>query len=101
MVFKKAAGAKYIREMRLPIVFIKGGRIGHRGVRFTDFKEHLTIFKENGILKINCRFLSLLGDMLFLFEKLPYPRILIDSPAYSSPVSQLRIRITPRIFKKN
>jgi hypothetical protein len=35
-----------------------------------------------------------------MFEKLPHPRILIDSPVYSSPGSQLRIRRTLRIFKK-
>jgi hypothetical protein len=35
-----------------------------------------------------------------MFEKLPHPRILIDSPVNSSPWSQLRIRITPRIFEE-
>jgi hypothetical protein len=41
-----------------------------------------------------------LEDLGFLFEKMPNPRNLIDSPMYSSLRSQLRIRRNPRIFEK-
>jgi hypothetical protein len=39
-----------------------------------------------------------IGTCNLCSKKLPYFRIQIDSPVYSSPRSQLQIRITPRIF---
>jgi hypothetical protein len=44
-------------ESRLPGVFITGESFWTPGSRFTDFKEHITIFKGTIIQKIDCRLL--------------------------------------------
>ncbi len=60
-----------------------------------------TIFKEDVILKFPVGCCNYLGTCDLCLKILAHPRILIDSPVYSTPGSQLRIRITPRIFEKN
>jgi hypothetical protein len=57
-------------ELRLAGVFTKGESFWTPGSHFTDFKEHITIFKGSVILKIDCRLLKLLGDMRFMFAKI-------------------------------
>jgi hypothetical protein len=44
-------------DSRLPGVFVTGESFWTPGNRFTDFKEHTTIFKGTIILKIDCRLL--------------------------------------------
>jgi hypothetical protein len=117
---KKPAGAKYTKESRLPWhyytgesslpglfvtrkfscypvlmlvpntprrwlhgVFTTGVSFWTQGSRFTDW----------------CRLLQRLTDMLLMLNCLTQ-RILVDSPVYSSPGSQLRIRVTSWIFEK-
>jgi hypothetical protein len=44
-------------ESGLSGVFITGESFWTLGSRYTEFKEHITIFKDTIILKIDCRLL--------------------------------------------
>jgi hypothetical protein len=89
-----------IGESRHPSVFITGESFWTPWSHFTDFKEHTTIFKGIIILKIDHRLLNYLEACDLCLEKLPYPRDSNWLPVYSSPGSQLWIRITPRILEE-
>ncbi len=55
-----------------------------------------------GITYTNCRLLYIptSGHVIYVGKNCLTSGILIDSPVYSSPGSQLQIRITPQIFEK-
>jgi hypothetical protein len=86
------------REWRRP--FMTGESFWTTGSRFTDFKEHTTIFKGTIILKTDCRLLLPLRSCNVCLKKLPEVRDFNRLPGVLSLGCQLKIRVTPRIYEK-
>jgi hypothetical protein len=76
-------GHKYTRGVLIPIL---------RGIQ-----QYL---KGMSFYKLTVGYSDYLETCDLCLKKMPHSRIIIDSPVYSSPGSQLRILITPRIFEK-
>jgi hypothetical protein len=61
-------------ELRLTGVFTTGELFWTPGSHFTDFKEHITIFKGSVILKIDVGYFNSLGTCDLCLQKLPKRR---------------------------
>ena len=82
-------------ELRLAGIFITGESFWTPGSRFTDFKEHITIFKGTIIQKIESRILNYIGTFKLCLKKLPYfrdsnrlPGVFITGESFWTPGSR-------------
>ncbi len=75
--------------------------IYHQGIVLNTGEEHTTAFKGTIILKIDCRLFDYLGTWDLCLKNCYTQGIVFNRLPSASPGSQLRIRITPRLFGKD